>query len=103
MHCEPGSRASIYELYETIHKKYSDVIYIIHILPEKNSLEFKLFKNLTINYALIGQGILIDKALSNFEDCDLNTVYENMNQYISRRISQIICYKRLIFILELKK
>lgn len=93
-HCEPGNRKAIYKIYETIFKDHSDVIYVIHILPEENSLEFKMLKSLTINYALIGQGILFDKALSRFSDCNLNAVLQNLNQYISRRISQIICYRR---------
>lgn len=94
LHCKPNHSESIYEIYEKINQEHSDVLYVIHILPKKNSLEFKLFKDITINYAIIAQGILIETALSKFENYDLETILKNMNQYISRRLSQIICYRR---------
>lgn len=85
------------DTYERISRKYADVIYVIHILPVKNSLEFKMLKELTINYALVGQGVLLEKALTKFDEADdllLRAIFNNMNQYLSRRLSQIICYRR---------
>ncbi|KAI1730819.1 hypothetical protein Ddc_03536 [Ditylenchus destructor] len=97
LHCKPGDRQAIMDTYERISREYADVIYVIHILPVKNSLEFKMLKELTINYALVGQGVLLEKALTKFDEADdllLSAIFNNMNQYISRRLSQIICYRR---------
>lgn len=94
MQCKPDDAESIYATYERVYREYSDVFYVLHILPKKDSLEFKLFKDITINYAIIGQGVLIDRALTKFADLDLDDICKNMNQYISRRLSQTVCYKR---------
>lgn len=94
IHSKPGDAESIYAIYERVHREYPDVFYVLHILPKKDSLEFKLFKDISINYAIISQGVLMERALTRFMGFDLDVICKNMNQYISRRLSQTVCYKR---------
>uniref|UniRef100_A0A915DEQ8 RRM domain-containing protein n=1 Tax=Ditylenchus dipsaci TaxID=166011 RepID=A0A915DEQ8_9BILA len=95
-HCSPGDRQKVVSVYEKVCREHPGVFYVIHILPKKNSIEFVLLKELTVNYAIIGQGVLVETALSKFGDCaaNLSDVFQNMNQYIARRLSQICCYRR---------
>uniref|UniRef100_A0A914ENB0 RRM domain-containing protein n=1 Tax=Acrobeloides nanus TaxID=290746 RepID=A0A914ENB0_9BILA len=74
--CEPNSEKDVRNTYR------------------KNSIEFTLLKELSISYAIIGQGILLEKAINRFEGLDLDAVFSNVNQYISRRLAQIVSVQR---------
>lgn len=70
-HANPGDLKALRKCYEEISIKNPEVLYVIHILPERNSQvhshtysinslfclqEFVQMKKLTAQYALIGQG-----------------------------------------------
>jgi len=55
-HAIPGSIDQSRECYETIAKQHPQVIYVIHILPSKDSLEYQILKEHTLAGALVGQG-----------------------------------------------
>uniref|UniRef100_A0A914L5G2 Uncharacterized protein n=1 Tax=Meloidogyne incognita TaxID=6306 RepID=A0A914L5G2_MELIC len=56
LHAIPGSIDQSRECYETIAKQHPQVIYVIHILPSKDSLEYQVLKEHTLAGALVGQG-----------------------------------------------
>lgn len=88
-HAIPGSIDQSRECYETIAKQHPQVIYVIHILPSKDSLEYQILKEHTLAGALVGQGVLAENALAYFKCYELDEVMANMNQWIGRRLAQI--------------
>jgi hypothetical protein len=94
--CQKGSNetSSMDTMYENISKKYPNVSFVIHILPHKNSVEFEKMKQLTCRFSLIGQGILLENALSRFSGAEEASVFNNVNQYIARRFAQIVDFKQ---------
>uniref|UniRef100_A0A915NQR3 Uncharacterized protein n=1 Tax=Meloidogyne floridensis TaxID=298350 RepID=A0A915NQR3_9BILA len=89
LHAIPGSIDQSRECYETISKQHPQVIYVIHILPSKDSLEYQVLKEHTLAGALVGQGVLAENALAYFKCYELDEVMANMNQWIGRRLAQI--------------
>uniref|UniRef100_A0A914KG48 RRM domain-containing protein n=2 Tax=Meloidogyne incognita TaxID=6306 RepID=A0A914KG48_MELIC len=89
LHAIPGSIDQSRECYETIAKQHPQVIYVIHILPSKDSLEYQILKEHTLAGALVGQGVLAENALAYFKCYELDEVMANMNQWIGRRLAQI--------------
>uniref|UniRef100_A0A915N1Q6 RRM domain-containing protein n=1 Tax=Meloidogyne javanica TaxID=6303 RepID=A0A915N1Q6_MELJA len=89
LHAIPGSIYQSRECYETIAKQHPQVIYVIHILPSKDSLEYQVLKEHTLAGALVGQGVLAENALAYFKCYELDEVMANMNQWIGRRLAQI--------------
>jgi hypothetical protein len=81
-------------VYEELCHSYPSVSFILHILPRKGSPEFEKMKTLTCRLAIIGQGVLLENALSKFAGADEAAVFQNVNQYIARRFSQIVDYKQ---------
>lgn len=73
---------------------FPEVIVVFHILPEPNSLEYKLMKELADEYDLIRQGVLLEKAITRFEGCDMKEVLGNILQWFSRRISRFIALEK---------
>ncbi|CAJ0560536.1 unnamed protein product, partial [Mesorhabditis spiculigera] len=72
------------EIYEDIFEKHPSVSLVIHILPFKDSIEYKWMKTLTARYGLIRQGILLENALNKFADLDREMVLGNVAQWIGR-------------------
>jgi len=88
---EPGDISSVTGAYLNINEQFPAVIFVLHILPARDSKEYQLMKDLTLNYALIGQGVLLENAKERFADSGpLEGVMDQMNQWISRRMAQII-------------
>lgn len=81
-------------LYEGLCQEYPSVSFVLHILPRKGSPEFDKMKALTCRLSLIGQGVLLENALSKFSGTDEAAVFHNVNQYIARRFSQIVDFKQ---------
>ncbi|CAK5090676.1 unnamed protein product [Meloidogyne enterolobii] len=95
LHAIPGSIDQSRECYETIAKQHPQVIYVIHILPSKDSLEYQVLKEHTLAGALVGQGVLAENALAYFKCYELVEVMANMNQWIGRRLAQITARRTL--------
>jgi hypothetical protein len=57
-HAEPGSKESSEACYKQINELHPEVCYVIHILPEKNSVEYLVLKEKSMQGLLVGQGIL---------------------------------------------
>ncbi|KAL3125908.1 hypothetical protein niasHT_009437 [Heterodera trifolii] len=90
LYASPGSVEEVTKCYEMINLSFPDVSYVIHVLPSKDSVEHQLLKELTHNGALIGQGVLAYNALNHFDCYDLDEVMFRMNQWIARRLTQIM-------------
>ena len=89
LHAEPGSKESSEACYKQINELHPEVCYVIHILPEKNSVEYLVLKEKSMQGLLVGQGVLIDNAIGYFGCYELVEVMANMNQWIGRRLAQI--------------
>lgn len=63
---------------------------VFHILPTPNSVEYKLMKELADNYDLIRQGVLLNRAITYFEECNIEEVLGNMLQWFNRCISRLV-------------
>uniref|UniRef100_A0A915PU70 RRM domain-containing protein n=1 Tax=Setaria digitata TaxID=48799 RepID=A0A915PU70_9BILA len=90
----PGNENEIRTTYSTIHKDHPEVIVVFHILPEPNSIEYKLMKELADEFDLIRQGVLFEKAITHFKDCDIKEVLGNIHQWFSRRISRLVALEK---------
>lgn len=82
-------------VYEELARTYPGVSFIIHILPcklsnclvdclndaflDKGSPEFDKMKALTCRLAIVGQGILLENALSKFAGADEAAVFQVYN------------------------
>lgn len=51
-------------------------------------------KELTDEYDLIRQGVLLEKAITSFEGCDVKEVLGNMLQWFNRRISRLVALEK---------
>ncbi|KAH7730184.1 Protein Y23H5A.3 [Aphelenchoides avenae] len=89
LQCMPDDKNSLQKTYEKIRNSHADVLYVIHILPKPNSMEFGMLKQLCALNAIVGQGILAEKAISRFEGADIGTVVDHLNQFISLRLAQL--------------
>ncbi|KAI6178384.1 hypothetical protein M3Y98_00494800 [Aphelenchoides besseyi] len=90
---EEEAAESLDETYESLSKEHPNISFVLHILPHKHSREFDKLKEITNRLALIGQGVLLDNALSKFGGADESAVFHNINQYIARRFAQIVDIK----------
>ncbi|VBB31040.1 unnamed protein product [Acanthocheilonema viteae] len=86
----PGSEEEVRTVYGIIHRDHPEVIVVFHILPVPNSIEYKLMKELADEYDLIRQGVLLEKAITYFKECDIKEVLGNMLQWFNRRISRLV-------------
>ncbi|VDK84967.1 unnamed protein product [Litomosoides sigmodontis] len=90
----PGNEEEVRMVYCAIHRDHPEVIVVFHILPTPNSVEYKLMKELTDEYDLIRQGVLLEKAITCFEGCDVKEVLGNMLQWFNRRISRLVALEK---------
>ncbi|CAG9538735.1 unnamed protein product [Cercopithifilaria johnstoni] len=90
----PGIEEEVRVVYSAIHRDHPEVIIVFHILPMPNSIEYKLMKELADEYDLIRQGILLEKATTYFDGCDVKEVLGNMLQWFNRRISRLIALEK---------
>ncbi|KAM3724618.1 Protein pid-3 [Dirofilaria immitis] len=93
-HIIPGNEAKIRKAYNTIHRDHPEVIIVFHILPAPNSTEYKLMKELSDKYDLIRQGVLLEKAISYFEACNIEEVLGNILQWFSRCTSRFVALEK---------
>uniref|UniRef100_A0A0R3RHJ5 RRM domain-containing protein n=1 Tax=Elaeophora elaphi TaxID=1147741 RepID=A0A0R3RHJ5_9BILA len=93
-HTTPGNEEEVRMVYSTIHSDHPEVMVVFHILPAPNSIEYKLMKELTEEYDLIRQGVLLEKAITYFEGCDVKEVLGNMLQWFNRRFSQLVALEK---------
>jgi len=103
IHCPLAQKERLFQTYHDISEQFGDVLYIVHVFAEKNSPEFTWVRNeLSSRYALIVQGVLLQNALRRFapaEDSEpdeenLTAIFNNMSQWICRRLAQVTCFKR---------
>ncbi|KAI3420283.1 hypothetical protein GPALN_003597 [Globodera pallida] len=90
LYATPGSVEEVTKCYETINRSHPDVSYVIHVLPSKGSIEHQLLKDLSHTGVLIGQGVLAENALNYFKCYQMDEVMFRMNQWIARRLNQIM-------------
>ncbi|VIO90937.1 Uncharacterized protein BM_BM6334 [Brugia malayi] len=90
----PGNEKEVRTTYSIVHSDHPEVIVVFHILPAPNSNEYKLMKELADEYDLIRQGILLENAMTYFEECDIKEVLGNMLQWFNRRISQLVALEK---------
>ncbi|EFO23414.1 hypothetical protein LOAG_05076 [Loa loa] len=90
----PGSEEEVRTIYSTVHRDHPEVIVVFHILPAPNSIEYKLMKELADEYDLIRQGVLLEKAITYFEECNINEVLGNMLQWFNRCISRLVALEK---------
>jgi len=81
------------KVYEGLCRDHPSVSFVLHILPRKNSPEFEKMKQLTCRLSFICQGVLLENELSKFGGADEASIFQNVNQYIARRFSQIVDFK----------
>jgi hypothetical protein len=62
--------------YEELVRECPGVSFVLHILPRKGSPEFDKMKALTCRLSLIGQGILLENALSKFAGAEESAVFQ---------------------------
>lgn len=93
--CEPEKREEVEGAYDQAEKEHPNVIFVFHILPYRNSKEFNWLKEFSKKHWQIGQGILFDNVEKRFDGSLLTDVCANMNQYMSRRMAEILNRKRL--------
>ncbi|GMT28942.1 hypothetical protein PFISCL1PPCAC_20239, partial [Pristionchus fissidentatus] len=75
--------------YEKIHKETPSVQLVVHILPHESSEEYNWMKSLAARYGLVRQGILLDNALTHFDNTDKLQVLRNIIQWIARRSAEL--------------
>ena len=92
--CDPGNREQVEDAYAQAEREHPRVLFVFHILPFRNSKEFTWLKELSKKHWQIGQGILVDNVFTKFADAPLHNVFANMNQYMSRRLHEIMSKKR---------
>uniref|UniRef100_A0A914GQU1 RRM domain-containing protein n=1 Tax=Globodera rostochiensis TaxID=31243 RepID=A0A914GQU1_GLORO len=90
LYATPGSVEEVTKCYQTINRSHPDVSYVIHVLPSKGSIEHQLLKDLSHTGVLIGQGVLAENALNYFKCYQMDEVMFRMNQWIARRLNQIM-------------
>ncbi|VDN40621.1 unnamed protein product [Gongylonema pulchrum] len=90
LYTTPGNEVEVRCAYSTIHRELPGVMVVFHILPEPDSLEYKLMKELAAKYDLIRQGILLTNAVSRFAGCRMRDVVGNILQWFSRCLSRLI-------------
>uniref|UniRef100_A0A1I8EAB7 RRM domain-containing protein n=1 Tax=Wuchereria bancrofti TaxID=6293 RepID=A0A1I8EAB7_WUCBA len=90
----PGNEEEVRTTYSIVHSDHPEVIVVFHILPAPNSNEYKLMKELADEYDLIRQGILLENAMTYFEECNIKEVLGNMLQWFNRRISQLVALEK---------
>uniref|UniRef100_A0A8R1XNH8 RRM domain-containing protein n=1 Tax=Onchocerca volvulus TaxID=6282 RepID=A0A8R1XNH8_ONCVO len=93
-HTTPGDEKEIRTTYNIIHRDHPEVIIVFHILPAPNSVEYKLMKELANKYDLIRQGVLLEKAITYFEECNIEEVLGNILQWFSRCISRFVALEK---------
>ncbi|TKR93280.1 hypothetical protein L596_007766 [Steinernema carpocapsae] len=76
--------------YREIHDLHPSVLLVVHILPGENSNEYVWMREFTQRYGLIRQGIQRDNAEKRFEGANLDLVLGNINQWIARRLYQLV-------------
>uniref|UniRef100_A0A914XR20 Uncharacterized protein n=1 Tax=Plectus sambesii TaxID=2011161 RepID=A0A914XR20_9BILA len=58
----PGSLQGNEVAYSNLQLQHPDVIFVLHILPSKNSSEYNWMKSLSQRYGLVRQGVLLENA-----------------------------------------
>ncbi|VDN06734.1 unnamed protein product [Thelazia callipaeda] len=86
----PGNEVEVRKTYSAIHQDYPEVMVVIHILPVPNSLEYRLMKELADKYDLIRQGILLENAINQFEEGNMENVIGNILQWFNRCMSRFV-------------
>ncbi|TKR93362.1 hypothetical protein L596_007834 [Steinernema carpocapsae] len=76
--------------YREIHDLYPGVLFVVHILPGDNSNEYVWMREFTQRYGLIRQGIQRDNIEKRFEGANLDLILGNINQWIARRLYQLV-------------
>uniref|UniRef100_A0A914XYG2 RRM domain-containing protein n=1 Tax=Panagrolaimus superbus TaxID=310955 RepID=A0A914XYG2_9BILA len=92
--CDPEHREQVEEAYARAELKHPQVIFVFHILPYRNSKEFNWLKEFSKKHWQVGQGILVDNVFTKFDGSPLHNVFANMNQYMSRRLHEVMSRKR---------
>ncbi|PIC55854.1 hypothetical protein B9Z55_000957 [Caenorhabditis nigoni] len=89
---EANNLESCTNAYQQIHKDHPQVVLVVHILPQAQSVEYEWMKVLASRYGFIRQGILYENCVNRFQnvDSDRNSVFRNMCQWLYRSGTAII-------------
>ncbi|RCN44224.1 hypothetical protein ANCCAN_09807 [Ancylostoma caninum] len=66
MHVPVGNFDACAIAYEKIRKNWPAVMFILHILPEKNASEYEWMRSLSAAHGFVRQGVLLENALDKF-------------------------------------
>uniref|UniRef100_A0A914XA87 Uncharacterized protein n=1 Tax=Plectus sambesii TaxID=2011161 RepID=A0A914XA87_9BILA len=87
----PGSLQGNEVAYSNLQLQHPDVIFVLHILPSKNSSEYNWMKSLSQRYGFVRQGVLLENADNYFSEVetDLTSVLANIAQWVERRLAEL--------------
>ncbi|XGW22009.1 hypothetical protein V3C99_004738 [Haemonchus contortus] len=93
-HVPVGDYNACATAYENIRKNWPAVMFVLHILPEKNACEYEWMRTLSSIHGFVRQGVLLDNALDRFASVaklgnDPNEVFANVAQWIARATSKL--------------
>ncbi|EYB94983.1 hypothetical protein Y032_0165g45 [Ancylostoma ceylanicum] len=94
MHVPVGNFDACAVAYEKIRKNWPAVMFILHILPEKNAPEYEWMRSLSAAHGFVRQGVLLENALDKFASVsqqgnNLYTVFSNVAQWVARATSKL--------------
>ncbi|VDN36693.1 unnamed protein product [Cylicostephanus goldi] len=66
MHVPVGDFDACAAAYEKIRLNWPSVMFVLHILPEKNSPEYEWMRSLSTAHGFVRQGVLLENAMDKF-------------------------------------
>ncbi|KAK6045012.1 hypothetical protein COOONC_17483 [Cooperia oncophora] len=93
-HVPVGDYDACATAYENIRKNWPAVMFVLHILPEKNAREYEWMRTLSSIHGFVRQGVLLENALDRFASVaklgnDPSEVFANVAQWIARATSKL--------------
>ncbi|KAK6725558.1 hypothetical protein RB195_004088 [Necator americanus] len=94
MHVPVGDFEACAVAYERIRRNWPAVMFVLHILPEKNASEYEWMRSLSAAHGFVRQGVLLENALDKFASVaqqgdELFSVFSNVAQWVSRATSKL--------------
>ncbi|VDO61821.1 unnamed protein product [Heligmosomoides polygyrus] len=94
MHAAVGDYDACASAYESIRKNWPAVMFVLHVLPEKNAREYDWMRTLSSIHGFVRQGVLLENALDRFAEVirngsDPDEVFKNVAQWVARATSKL--------------